>query len=273
MKIKFGIDPTGETLHIGHLVPLLRAKKYLDGDNTIFIVIGDFTARIGDPTDRNEARPRLSNEHIEENIKTIVRQVNKVLGTKNIKIVFNSKWLKELTLDTFYFVLQHFTLQQIMERRMFKERIKDYSKKKGNPIWMPEFTYPILQGYDSYELKADIEIGGQDQLFNMNMGRDIQKMFGMKQQAIETTPLILGGDSNKMSKTSNNIISLSLSPKEMFDALMSIRDDVAIEYSKVFFPEETTLSELLMTDMRQFKINLAQNITELVYNRMQSLVD
>ncbi|MCP6727335.1 MAG: tyrosine--tRNA ligase [Patescibacteria group bacterium] len=273
MIIKFGIDPTGETLHIGHLVPLLRAKKYRDEGNIIYIVIGDFTARIGDPTGKNEARPRLSNEQIEENIKTIVKQVHKVLGTENIKIVFNSNWLSKVTLDTFYFILQHFTVQQIIERRMFKERIKDYSKKKGNPIWMPEFTYPILQGFDSYVLKANIEIGGQDQLFNMNVGRDIQKMYGMKQQTVETTPLILGGDGNKMSKTSNNIISLSLSPKEMFDALMSIRDDVAIEYGMTFFPEETRHDELLMTDIRKFKINLAQSITEIVYNPMQSLVD
>ena len=220
--IKAGFDPTAPDLHLGHTVLLNKLKQFQDLGHKIVFLIGDFTGMIGDPSGVSETRPILTLEQLKKNSKTYQEQIFKILDKKKTKIEFNSSWFKKMTSSELINLSSKMTVARMLERDDFNKRYK------GNkPISIHEFIYPLIQGYDSFELKSDIELGGTDQKFNLLVGRDIQKSFGMEEQIIMTLPILEGTDGvRKMSKSLNNYIGLKESPNEMFGKIMSISDDL-----------------------------------------------
>jgi tyrosyl-tRNA synthetase len=220
--IKAGFDPTAPDLHLGHTVLLNKLKQFQDLGHKIVFLIGDFTGMIGDPSGVSETRPILTLEQLKKNSKTYQEQIFKILDKKKTKIEFNSSWFKKMTSSELITLSSKMTVARMLERDDFNKRYK------GNkPISIHEFIYPLIQGYDSFELKSDIELGGTDQKFNLLVGRDIQKSFGMEEQIIMTLPILEGTDGvRKMSKSLNNYIGLKESPNDMFGKIMSISDDL-----------------------------------------------
>lgn len=220
--IKAGFDPTAPDLHLGHTVLLNKLKQFQDLGHKIVFLIGDFTGMIGDPSGVSETRPILTLEQLKKNSKTYQEQIFKILDKKKTKIEFNSSWFKKMTSSELINLSSKMTVARMLERDDFNKRYK------GNkPISIHEFIYPLIQGYDSFELKSDIELGGTDQKFNLLVGRDIQKSFGMEEQIIMTLPILEGTDGvRKMSKSLNNYIGLKESPNDMFGKIMSISDDL-----------------------------------------------
>ena len=220
--IKAGFDPTAPDLHLGHTVLLNKLKQFQDLGHQIVFLIGDFTGMIGDPSGVSETRPILTLEQLKKNSKTYQEQIFKILDKKKTKIEFNSSWFKKMTSSELINLSSKMTVARMLERDDFNKRYK------GNkPISIHEFIYPLIQGYDSFELKSDIELGGTDQKFNLLVGRDIQKSFGMEEQIIMTLPILEGTDGvRKMSKSLNNYIGLKESPNDMFGKIMSISDDL-----------------------------------------------
>jgi len=266
-RVKFGIDPTGKTIHLGRTVPLLQLKRMQELGDTIVLIIGDFTAMIGDASDKSSKRPKLTKEDVQENMKNYLPLIGKILDLEKCEVHYNSTWLSTLSSDKLIELMDLFTVQQMLARRNFKERYES-TQKGGNPISFKEFIYPVLQGYDSYAISADVEIGGSDQIFNMNAGRDIQKHFGMEPQAVITTPLILGTNGNKMSTSEGNVINITDEPKVMFDKVMSIRDDFMLDYWKnCTLSEEWKIVEQEIEnstiDWRKRKMELAQIIVNM----------
>ncbi len=245
LRIKAGFDPTAPDLHLGHTVLLQKLRQFQLLGHEVYFVIGDFTAMIGDPTGRSETRPPLSKEQVLENAKTYERQVFKVLLPEKTNIVFNSTWLSTLGTEGLIKLAGQYTVARMLERDDFSKRFKE-----GNPIYIHEFLYPLLQGYDSVFLKADVELGGTDQKFNLLVGRDLQRAFGQKPQVCITMPLLVGLDGvRKMSKSYGNYVGITEEPNQMFGKIMSISDELMWDYY------------LLLTDYRQeeleeFKKNL-----------------
>ncbi len=238
LRIKAGFDPTAPDLHLGHTVLLQKLRQFQLLGHEVYFVIGDFTAMIGDPTGRSETRPPLSREQVLENAKTYEHQVFKVLLPEKTKIVFNSTWLSSLGTEGIIKLAGQYTVARMLERDDFSKRFKE-----GNPIYIHEFLYPLLQGYDSVFLKADVELGGTDQKFNLLVGRDLQRAFGQKPQVCITMPLLVGLDGvKKMSKSYGNYIGITEEPNQMFGKIMSISDELMWDYY------------LLLTDYRQEEI-------------------
>ncbi|WP_156299493.1 tyrosine--tRNA ligase [Streptobacillus canis] len=226
LKIKFGIDPTGSELHLGHAVPIRKLKQFQDLGHEVNFLIGTFTARIGDPTGKSETRKMLSFETIQENIRTYLEQVKLILDLDKIKVVYNHEWLEKLTLEEMLKLLSMFTVSQMIQR-------EDFSKRLANnlPVSLIEFTYPILQGYDSVALEADVELGATEQKFNLLRGRDLQKNFDQEQQTCMIMPILVGLDGvEKMSKSLGNYISIQDTPTDMFGKIMSISDELMPNY-------------------------------------------
>lgn len=224
--IKLGFDPTAPDLHLGHAVVLKKLKQFQELGHQIVILVGNFTARIGDPTGKNKSRKPLSSEDVQHNAETYLNQLSKIIDVEKVKIVFNSEWLDKLSFTEVIQILSKVTVAQLMHRNDFNKRFSENS-----PIGMHELVYPILQGYDSVEIKADIEMGGTDQLFNCTMGRQLQETFEMNPQIIMCMPLLKGLDGKeKMSKSLNNTIGLTDSPNEMFGKTMSIPDSLIDEF-------------------------------------------
>ena len=197
LLVKAGFDPTYPDLHLGHLVLLRKLKIFQDFGHQVCFLIGDFTARIGDPSGVNETRPRLNEEQIQKNTKTYAEQVFKVLDSKKTKILFNSSWCDKLTPQDWIHLCSSYTTARMLERDDFSKRFK-----QGQAIYIHEFLYPLIQGYDSYAMNADIELGGTDQIFNLLMGREIQKTYQKEMQCVLTFPLLEGTDGQKkMSKS------------------------------------------------------------------------
>ncbi len=238
LRIKAGFDPTAPDLHLGHTVLLQKLRQFQLLGHEVYFVIGDFTAMIGDPTGRSETRPPLSREQVLENAKTYEHQVFKVLLPEKTNIVFNSTWLSSLGTEGIIKLAGQYTVARMLERDDFSKRFKE-----GNPIYIHEFLYPLLQGYDSVFLKADVELGGTDQKFNLLVGRDLQRAFGQKPQVCITMPLLVGLDGvKKMSKSYGNYIGITEEPNQMFGKIMSISDELMWDYY------------LLLTDYRQEEI-------------------
>lgn len=237
LTIKLGFDPTAPDLHLGHAVVLKKIKQFQDLGHEVVILVGSFTAQIGDPTGKNKARKPLSSEDVAINAKTYIDQLSQVIDIEKAKVVFNSDWLDKLSLSDVIQILGKVTVAQLMQRNDFNKRFTEQS-----PIGMHELIYPILQGYDSVEIKCDIEMGGTDQLFNCTMGRQLQETYGMPAQIVMCMPLLRGTDGKeKMSKSLNNIIGLTDSPKDMFGKTMSIPDELINEFLDLatdFFPSE-----------------------------------
>jgi len=226
LNIKFGIDPSGADLHIGHMVPIKKLKQLQDLGHRIFLLFGNFTGQIGDPSDKLEARKIKTKAELEKNAAHYLNQVKCILDIEKIEVVWNADWLEKLTLADVVKLSQIFTVHQMLERDMYQERIK-----KNLPIYMHEFLYPLMQGYDSVAIKADIELGGTDQTFNLLAGREIQRAMGQKPQCVITVPILEGTDGKiKMGKTTGNYIGINESPKEMYGKTMSIPDELIIRY-------------------------------------------
>ncbi|MFC6998756.1 tyrosine--tRNA ligase [Rufibacter roseus] len=224
--IKLGFDPTAPDLHLGHAVVLKKLRQFQELGHTIVIIIGDFTARIGDPTGKNKSRPPLSSEQVKVNAQTYVNQLSKILDVSKCVIRYNSEWLGAMDMTAAISLLSQVTLAQIMQRTDFNNRFTS-----GLPISLHELVYPLLQGFDSSVIHADIEMGGTDQLFNCSMGRQMQESAGSTGQAVVCMPLLRGIDgSAKMSKSEGNIVGLTDHPNEMFGKIMSIPDALLPEY-------------------------------------------
>nr|ADI21372.1 tyrosyl-tRNA synthetase [uncultured gamma proteobacterium HF0010_20H22] len=224
--IKAGFDPTAPDLHLGHTVLINKLKQFQDLGHKVVFLIGDFTGMIGDPSGVSETRPILTVEQLKKNSKTYQEQIFKILDKKKTKIEFNSSWFKRMTSAELINLSSKMTVARMLERDDFSKRYK------GNkPISIHEFIYPLVQGYDSFELKADVELGGTDQKFNLLVGRDIQKSFGMEEQIIMTLPILEGTDGvKKMSKSLKNYIGLQENPNDMFGKIMSISDELMWRY-------------------------------------------
>jgi len=245
LRIKAGFDPTAPDLHLGHTVLLQKLRQFQQLGHEVYFVIGDFTAMIGDPTGRSETRPPLSREEVLENAKTYEHQVFKILDPEKTNIVFNSTWLSGLGTEGIIKLAGKYTVARMLERDDFSKRFRE-----GVPIYIHEFIYPLLQGYDSVFLKADVELGGTDQKFNLLVGRDLQRAFGQEPQVCITLPLLVGLDGvRKMSKSYQNYVAIQEEPESMFGKIMSISDDLMWEYYTLLtdYPEE---------EIEDFKENL-----------------
>ncbi len=250
LTVKLGFDPTSPDLHMEHFVALRAAKKFQEAGHKVVLLIGDFTASIGDPSGRNSLRPPLSEEQIKENAKTYIEQLAMVLDISKVDVRRNSEWLNTLTPQDMIRHMSKVTVAQMLVREDFSKRYKEET-----PIHLHEFTYPLMQALDSVFLNADVELGGTDQTFNLMMGRQIQKAQGQEEQAIITFPLLVGLDGvKKMSKSLNNHIGLSIDPNEKFGKIMSISDDTMWNYMSVLL--EKTDEEIL--EMKSSGVNPMQ---------------
>jgi len=225
LRIKFGIDPTGGNIHIGRAVALRKLRDFQNLGHKIVLIIGDFTAEIGDPSDKLEKRPMLTKNEIKKNLKNYLPQLGKIIDLKKAEVHYNSKWLSKLNFGDLMKHAEMFSVGQMLERRNFRERFEAHKE-----ISLRELFYPIMQGYDSVAVKADVEIGGTDQLFNLLAGRKIQEFHGMKPQEILTTEMLEGTDGRKMSTSWGNVINISDEPRDMFGKVMSLKDDLISKY-------------------------------------------
>ncbi len=226
LRVKLGFDPTAPDIHLGHTVLINKLRQFQDLGHTVLFLIGDFTGMIGDPTGKNITRKPLSREEVLENAKTYQEQIFKILDPDKTQTLFNSHWMEKIGAKGVVELASKYTVARMLERDDFQNRFRN-----NQPIAIHEFLYPLIQGYDSVEMKADIELGGTDQKFNLLVGRELQKHFGQKPQVVMTFPLLEGLDGvNKMSKSLNNYIGITESPKEMFGKIMSISDDLMWRY-------------------------------------------
>ena len=264
LRIKAGFDPTSPDLHLGHTVLLNKMKIFQDLGHEVIFLIGDFTGQVGDPSGVNETRPVLTEDQLNKNAETYKKQVFKILDPDKTEIRFNSEWMKSVDPSEFIKMLSSYTVARMLERDDFSKRYKSQQ-----PISIHEFLYPILQGYDSVKLDADVELGGTDQKFNLLLGREVQKHYGQKQQSIMTVPLLEGLDGvKKMSKSLGNYIALEDKPDDMFGKVMSISDDLMWRYfSLLSFKSSKKISEYKKeieegTNPRDIKFLLAEEIVE-----------
>lgn len=242
LNVKAGFDPTAPDLHLGHTVVLQKMKHFQELGHNVTFLIGDFTGMIGDPTGKSETRKPLTKEQVLANAETYKEQVFKILDPEKTKICFNSSWLEPMTMKETLSLMAKFTVARIIERDDFQKRYK-----AGEPIGMHEFMYPIMQGYDSVCMNADIELGGTDQKFNLLVGRDLLRQYGKQAQIAITMPIIEGLDGvQKMSKSLGNYVGISESPKDMFGKLMSITDELMFRYY-------TLLSDMSLADIEKMK--------------------
>ena len=229
LKLKIGLDPTAADIHLGHTVILRKLRKLQDLGHIVYFIIGDFTAKIGDPSGRNTARKILSDKEIKYNASTYTNQAFKILDKSKTEIIYNSIWYKDMELNDFLSILSYYTVARVLERDDFSKRLKE-----NLPLTLLEIIYPLIQGYDSVKIKADIEFGGTDQKFNLIVGRHLQETFGQEPQVIITMPLLVGLDGKeKMSKSKNNYIGITEEPHSMFGKIMSISDNLMFEYFRL----------------------------------------
>ena len=226
LRVKAGFDPTAPDLHLGHTVLMRKLRHYQQLGHTVIFLVGDFTSLIGDPTGRNVTRKPLTREQIDENAKTYMDQAFKILDKSLTEVRYNSEWLEKLGFEGTIRLTAHFTVSQMLERDEFHKRFQ-----AEQPISMHEFLYPVMQGYDSVALEADVELGGTDQRFNLGCGRELQRHYGQKPQIVFMTPILEGLDGvQKMSKSLNNAIGINEPPAEMYGKLMSINDELMWKY-------------------------------------------
>ncbi|HZT12835.1 MAG TPA: tyrosine--tRNA ligase, partial [Candidatus Baltobacteraceae bacterium] len=229
LTVKLGLDPTSADLHLGHAVVLRKLQQFVDAGHDVVLLIGDFTARIGDPSGRNELRPPLTAEQIDANMRTYAEQAHKVLDMERVRLEYNSKWLSPLSMADLLRLLSKITVAQMLEREDFRNRYAG-----GTPIALHEFLYPVAQAYDSVALRADVELGGNDQLFNLLMGRHYQRELGQREQICMTVPLLEGLDGvEKMSKSKGNYVGLTEPAEQQFGKMMRISDDMLPTYARL----------------------------------------
>ena len=268
LNIKFGCDPTSTDLHLGHTIILNKLSQLQNMGHNIYFLIGDFTAQIGDPTGKNITRPTLDSNQVKNNAKTYADQVFKILDKDKTKIIYNSSWFKSMYAIDIIKIASKQTVARMLEREDFSKRYKT-----NKAISIHEFIYPLIQGYDSVQINADIEIGGTDQKFNLLMGRELQKQVEQDPQVVITMPLLEGIDgTKKMSKSSNNFISINESPNQIFGKIMSISDNLMWRYYELLILDhEIIKSSKLFVEKggnpKDIKIKLAKLIIERFYNK------
>ncbi len=265
LRIKAGFDPTAPDIHLGHTVLLRKLRQFQDLGHTVYFLIGDFTARIGDPSGRSVMRKSLTKREILKNAQTYKEQVGRTLNLKRLKIRFNSRWFDRMSVVDILKLTMHTTVSQMLARADFKKRLRD-----NEEISLLEFMYPVLQGYDSVIMKSDIEIGGTDQIFNLLVGRDLQRDFGETPQVIITLPLLEGTDGiNKMSKSLGNYIGITDKPEEMFGKIMSISDELMLKYYTLLTDEN--LDSIKQMHPKEAKLRLAERIVAEYHSRDAAL--
>jgi len=268
LRVKLGFDPTGSQIHIGRAIVLRKLKAFQDLGHTIVFIAGDFTAMIGDPSDKLEKRPMLSREKIGENLQTYKKQVGKIIDVSKAEFRYNSEWLEKLTFSEIAELAESFSVQQMSNRRNFKDRFD-----RGEEVSLREFLYPLMQGYDSVAVDADVEIGGFDQLFNLKAGRMIQKHYRKPEQDILTTQMLEGTDGRKMSTSWGNVITIIDEPNDMYGKVMSIKDDLIIKYfllcTELSLEEIESLKKSLEngTNPKEIKMRLAQEIVTIYHGK------
>jgi tyrosyl-tRNA synthetase len=269
LRIKLGLDPTAPDLHLGHTVVLNKMRQFQDLGHTVIFLIGDFTSMIGDPSGRNTTRPPLTREQIEENAKTYFNQASLVLDASKTEIRYNSEWCDALGTRGVIQLSSRWTVARMLERDDFTKRYQS-----GVPISIHEFLYPLMQGYDSVALKADVELGGTDQKFNLLVGRELQKQYGQEPQCILTMPLLEGLDGvEKMSKSKNNYVGITEAPAQMFGKLMSISDDMMWRYIELLSAESLETIARWKAEIeggrnpRDIKVGFAQEIVTRFHSR------
>jgi tyrosyl-tRNA synthetase len=274
LRIKLGLDPTSPDIHLGHTVVLRKMRQFQDLGHKAVLIIGDYTARIGDPTGQNATRPMLSVEQIEKNAKTYFEQAGKILDTspEKLEVRHNSEWLEKLTLMELIQIAAKKTVAQMLQRDSFKLRLE-----KGIDVYTHEFIYPLMQGYDSVVVKSDVELGGTDQTFNNLVGRDIQKAYNQPQQVVITVPILVGLDGKeKMSKSKGNYIGVTDTPGDMFGKVMSISDDMMENYFTLLTdtPMEKIkeLTDSQKTHPKKAKVELAQTIVSQFYGKKEAIL-
>lgn len=225
LRVKLGIDPTAPALHLGRAIPLRKLREFQDLGHTAVLIIGDFTATIGDPSDKLSKRPMLTREDVRKNMEHYLEQLGKIIDISKAEVHYNSEWLATMSAEELIGLAEAFSMQQILARRNFKDRIDS-----GQDVSVREALYPILQGYDSVVVKADIELGGFDQLFNLMAGRVMQKYHRVPEQDIITTQMLEGTDGRKMSASWGNVITIVDTPRDMFGKIMALRDDLITKY-------------------------------------------
>jgi len=258
LRVKLGMDPTAPDLHLGHTVVLRKLKHFQDLGHTAIFLIGDFTGMIGDPTGRSVTRPPLTREQIEQNAETYKTQVFKILDPQKTVIDFNRRWMGAFTADDFVRLMAKYTVSQLLEREDFHKRFKD-----EKPISVHELLYPLVQGYDSVALEADVELGGTDQKFNLLVGRELQRSYGQESQVVVTTPILEGLDGvQKMSKSLGNAIGINEPPLEMYGKIMSISDEMMWRYYELLTDVQVAEIEKMKreTHPMQAKKELARRI-------------
>jgi tyrosyl-tRNA synthetase len=268
LRIKLGLDPTSPDIHLGHTVVLRKMRQFQDLGHKAVLIIGDYTARIGDPSGQDTTRPMLSPQQIEQNAKTYFEQAGKILDTSKdkLEIRYNSEWLSELKLADLIKLTSNMTVARMLERDTFELRYKD-----GDAIGIHEFLYPLMQGYDSVMVHSDVELGGTDQTFNNLVGRDIQRAYGQSPQIVMTTPILAGLDGKeKMSKSKGNYIGVTDEPNDIFGKIMSISDDMMENYFTLLTNLETEkIAELVnpkITHPKQAKVLLGKTIVSQFYD-------
>ena len=273
LVVKVGFDPTAPDLHLGHTVILRKMRQFQDLGHTVIFLIGDFTGKIGDPSGKNKTRPPLTDEDIKQNAKTYEEQVFKVLDNKKTKVDFNSRWGDKLSGADMIKLAAQSTVARMIERDDFSKRYKN-----NQPISIHEFLYPLMQGLDSVELKADVELGGTDQKFNLLVGRDLQKNAGMSPQTIITLPLLEGLDGiKKMSKSEDNYIGITETADDVFGKTMSIPDEIMFKWFDLLSLKPTTEIKKLKASLedggnpRDVKISLALELTERFTSKDQAV--
>ena len=262
LRVKLGFDPTGSNIHIGRAILLRKLKEFQDLGHQVIFLIGDFTALIGDPSDKLEKRPMLTREKVEENLRDYKKQVGKIVDLSKSEFVYNSKWLSKLTFKDVAELAESFSVAQMSNRRNFKDRLDN-----GDDVSLREFMYPLMQGYDSVELKADVELGGFDQLFNLKAGRTLQKKYGQTPQDILTTVMLEGTDGRKMSTSWGNVINIIDESSDMYGKVMSVKDELMEKYFTLCTDlsiEE--ISKILDGDPKSAKMRLAREIVTIYHS-------
>ncbi|MDP2941089.1 MAG: tyrosine--tRNA ligase [Candidatus Omnitrophota bacterium] len=254
LVVKAGFDPTAPDIHLGHVVLLRKLRLFQDLGHSVVFLIGDFTARIGDPTGRSEKRKQLSPQEVAENAATYKKQVSKILDLGKLTVAFNSAWFEKMPVVEILKLTAHATVAQMLSRQDFKKRLS-----RNEDISLLEFMYPLLQGYDSVKLEADIELGGTDQIFNLLVGRDMQKDFTQEPQVVITMPLLEGTDgAQKMSKSLGNYIGINEPAREIFGKVMSISDELMLKYYELLTDED--IAEVKKMHPRDAKLKLARGL-------------
>lgn len=265
LRIKYGIDPTGPKVHLGRASTMRKLAKFQELGHQIVLIIGDFTAQVGDASDKDSERPMLEKQQIEENMKGYLEQLGKIFDISRAEVCHNSQWLGRLDFNDICRLADNFSVAEMLDRENFSQRFKS-----GKRISLREFMYPLMQGYDSVAIKSDVEIGGTDQLFNVLAGRTIQKALGQEPQNVLTFQLLEGTDGRKMSTSWGNFILIADSPREMFGKVMSVKDELIEKYFLLCTDVDLSQVRAKLASPREAKLDLAEEIVKIYHGASEA---